>query len=103
MLNLMSGKIDRLTDEGAMYDGKHLEAETKPEAGWAAPSVTGGEVAVQKNDITDGAGNKPDKKFTSFNNQTGAAYSSYSFTKSKSDGPQEKMNAVNDGPSTPKA
>jgi hypothetical protein len=59
MLNLMSGKIDRLTDDGAMYDGKHLEPETRPATG-AAPQVTGGEVAVDKNDITDGAGNKAD-------------------------------------------
>jgi hypothetical protein len=57
MLNSMSGKLDRVTDDGQEYKGKHLEEDKK---GAAAPAVTGGQVPVAAGDITDGAGNKAD-------------------------------------------
>lgn len=50
MLNSVTGKLQRLTDEDAAYKGKHLE-ETS--------AITGAEVPASTAAVTDSAGNKP--------------------------------------------
>lgn len=50
MLNTVTGKLQRLTDEDAAYKGKHLE-ETS--------AITGAEVPASTAAVTDSAGNKP--------------------------------------------
>ena len=81
LINEIKGKLLRITRDSGVYQGKGkenagAEAAVTLEAKGAATTTT--------TTTTDKSG-KAATKFTSFNNQTGASYTSYSWNKDKKD------------------
>ena len=75
LVNEIKGKLIKINSEHGVYQGKHKKAQPAASAAGTVSSTA----TTTSTTMVDKDG-KPAKKFTSFNNETGANYSSYSFS-----------------------
>ena len=77
LINEIKGKLIKITPDHGVYKGKGL---VDPQANQGGMSATGQTTATTTTENKEG---KKVTKFTSYNNQTGAELTSYSFTNNK--------------------